>query len=52
MEETQMSREKPAAAKDTTVPVVTAESVRALQRRVKAFAATGTTNHSPVTYHR
>ncbi|MDJ0344028.1 hypothetical protein QMK19_28460 [Streptomyces sp. H10-C2] len=39
-------------AKDASVPAVTPESVRTLQRRVKAFAATGTINNSPVTYHR
>ncbi|MFK0253338.1 hypothetical protein [Streptomyces sp. NPDC090445] len=31
---------------------VTAEAVRRLQQRVAAFAATGTTSNSPVTYHR
>ncbi|MEU5428993.1 hypothetical protein AB0H73_25850 [Streptomyces olivoreticuli] len=38
-------RTKPGAA-------VTAEAVRRLQQRVTAFAATGTTNNSPTTYHR
>ncbi|MFI6623093.1 hypothetical protein [Streptomyces sp. NPDC050528] len=32
--------------------VVNAESVRTLQRRVQAFAATGATSHAPTTYHR
>lgn len=31
---------------------VTPQAVRALQRRVKAFAATGATSHAPTTYHR
>jgi hypothetical protein len=47
-----MSQSKPQVAKKASLPAVTPESVRALQRRVKAFAATGTTNNSPVTYHR
>ncbi|MGW3313392.1 hypothetical protein ACWDG9_43285 [Streptomyces sp. NPDC001073] len=38
--------------KATPPPVVTAEAVQALQRRVQAFAATGTTSHAPTTYHR
>ncbi|MET8181512.1 hypothetical protein [Streptomyces sp. NPDC005336] len=47
-----MNRGKPQPAKQAAAPVVTPESVRAIQRRVKAFAATGTTSSSPVTYHR
>ncbi|MGW7002628.1 hypothetical protein ACWGCW_07330 [Streptomyces sp. NPDC054933] len=35
-----------------TQPKLSAEAVRLLQRRVKAFAATGTTNNAPTTYHR
>ncbi|WP_327414216.1 hypothetical protein [Streptomyces sp. NBC_01233] len=35
-----------------TSQTVTAEAVRRLQQRVTAFAATGTTNNSPTTYHR
>ncbi|MEU1375313.1 hypothetical protein ABZ442_16875 [Streptomyces triculaminicus] len=47
-----MKRMKPHMVKDGAAPAVTPESVRALQRRVKAFAATGITSNSPVTYHR
>ncbi|WP_169316974.1 hypothetical protein [Actinacidiphila oryziradicis] len=47
-----MNRGKPQVTRNAAVPAVTPESVRALQRRVKAFAATGTTSNSPVTYHR
>lgn len=36
----------------SVTPKVTAEAVQALQRRVKAFAATGATSHAPTTYHR
>jgi hypothetical protein len=42
-----MNRPKKAAA-----PEVTAKAVQALQRRVKAFAATGATSRAPTTYHR
>ncbi|MEU3299797.1 hypothetical protein ABZ729_08245 [Streptomyces sp. NPDC006678] len=42
-----MSESKKAAS-----PKVTAEAVRTLQRRVKAFAATGATSQAPTTYHR
>ncbi|MDI3390031.1 hypothetical protein QIS99_28130 [Streptomyces sp. B-S-A8] len=38
--------------KKAETPKVTAEAVRALQRRVNAFAATGITSHAPTTYHR
>ncbi|MEV0478241.1 hypothetical protein [Streptomyces prunicolor] len=38
--------------KATPPPVVTAEEVRRLQRRVMAFAAIGITSHAPTTYHR
>lgn len=38
--------------KKSTTSKVTARSVQALQRRVMAFAATGTTSHAPTTYHR
>ncbi|WP_179166816.1 hypothetical protein [Streptomyces sp. CB03238] len=47
-----MDRGKPQSAKQVAAPAVTPESVRAIQRRVKAFAATGTTSSSPTTYHR
>ena len=39
-------------SKTSTTPKVTPQAVRALQRRVKAFAATGATSHAPTTYHR
>ncbi|MFE5592928.1 hypothetical protein [Streptomyces sp. NPDC056549] len=38
--------------KKTQASKVTAEAVQVLQRRVKAFAATGATSHAPTTYHR
>lgn len=47
-----MNRGKPQTAKSAATPALTPESVRSLQRRVRAFAATGTTSTSPVTYHR
>ncbi|MFG2564683.1 hypothetical protein ACGFR6_04500 [Streptomyces sp. NPDC048567] len=39
-------------SKKAEAPKVTAEAVQVLQRRVKAFAATGATSHAPTTYHR
>ena len=38
--------------KQNAAPAVTPEAVRALQRRVAACAATGTTSTAPTTYHR
>lgn len=41
---------RPAVRAGTAAP--SAEAVRALQRRVTAFAATGATQATPFTYHR
>ncbi len=38
--------------KQNDAPKLTPEAVRALQWRVKAFAATGATSAAPTTYHR
>ncbi|MFD4634856.1 hypothetical protein ACFVYR_36095 [Streptomyces sp. NPDC058284] len=38
--------------KKAKTPKVSVEAVQVLQRRVKAFAATGATSHAPTTYHR
>ncbi|MEV8318374.1 hypothetical protein AB0Q95_29860 [Streptomyces sp. NPDC059900] len=39
-------------SKKAPAPQVSIEAVQILQRRVKAFAATGATSHAPTTYHR
>ncbi|WP_285440388.1 hypothetical protein [Streptomyces sp. ISL-43] len=44
-----MNRPKPQTKPSAAV---TPEAVRRLQQRVTAFAATGTTNNAPTTYHR
>lgn len=36
----------------TAYPVTAARDVRALQRRVRAFAGTGTVQTAPTSYHR
>ncbi|MFJ6898223.1 hypothetical protein [Streptomyces hokutonensis] len=38
--------------KKAAPPPVTPEAAGRRQRRVKAFAATGTTSHAPTTHHR
>jgi hypothetical protein len=48
-------RERRTAMSETTKSTtakVTPQVVRALQRRVKAFTATGATSHAPTTYQR